>query len=137
MAVYLSDYVMKSGGTTITLRQANCTVKRYMPKNELGLVTGYKDCGTTMKETSSHIEYTNEVRVKDSALSGGIIRSNDKSVAVTCSLPRHADTNINQILAPVTLVNATECKISNRNCLIVWFQNYPNFKLFIVSAYYM
>ncbi len=112
MTVYLNEYTMKSNRTSITLRNSSCTVKRFMPGNVLGLVTSYKDFGTIMKETSTHIEYTNEVLLQENPLPGGITRSNHKSIAVTCSIARHADTNVIQILAPVTTVNATEFKMS-------------------------
>eukprot|EP00794_Sanderia_malayensis_P017962 gene17962-19759_t len=106
MEIYLDPRTVISNLTIATLRNSSCTMKRYLPSNEYGFVTGFKECGTTVVETASHIIYENEVNWR--TVSGGITRSNVKKILFSCSMSRHSDVNVNQFTAPISMVNETD-----------------------------
>ena len=108
MEIYLDPAMTVTNNSLITLRNTSCTVKKYMPNNEYGFVTTYKECGTTMTETASHLLYENEVTWTDKSIAGGITRSGGRKILVSCSLSRFADTNLQQFNAPVTFINSSE-----------------------------
>eukprot|EP00794_Sanderia_malayensis_P012286 gene12286-13551_t len=106
MEIYLDPRTVITNMTTTTLRNSSCFVKRYLPSNEYGFVTGFKECGTTIQETATHITYENEVNF--GRVSGSITRSNLKQILFSCSMPRHSDVNVNQLTVPVSMVNETD-----------------------------
>ena len=91
--IYLDSRIQVSDTSLITLKDSSCTAKRYSPSNEYGLITTFDKCGTTKKETTTHIVYENEATWMFSSSSGGIIRSSGKKIKFSCSFDRYRNSS--------------------------------------------
>ena len=108
MTIYLDNRTATPGkNSRITLKDAACRYKKFMPMNKFGLSTDYNGCGTVLEETPDHIKYKNEIVWLTTSNAGTIIRSH-VGFPFSCSLPRFANTNVNKVLVPVTKVNGSE-----------------------------
>eukprot|EP00795_Rhopilema_esculentum_P000397 gene397-10064_t len=113
MLIYLDSRFQMSNGTVVTLRHSNCTAKKYVPVNRYGLITAFNDCGTTKRETMTHIVYENEVIWTFGGNGGTISRLSGKRISYSCSFSRHADTNNAIIRATTSFLTASEAGYGN------------------------
>ena len=107
MMIYLDPRTQLTNGSSMTLKRSTCIARKYAPSNEYGLITTYDKCGTTKRETSTHIIYENEVNWKFGA-SSGIARSSGKKIQFSCSFERHQDTATVHLDAASSYVTASE-----------------------------
>ena len=87
MVIYLDSRIQVTDTSLITLKDPSCIAK-HSPSNEYQLITTFDKCGTTKKETETHIVYENEVTWMFGSNSGGIIRSSGKKTKISCSFDR-------------------------------------------------
>eukprot|EP00794_Sanderia_malayensis_P015451 gene15451-17034_t len=106
---YVFDENLKfENESLVTLRDPQCHARIFYPQVGYSLDTPYGKCGTTVKETNSHIIYTNEVLFPYFAKAGQVLRTSGKRIKFSCSLPRFAESNTAQIQSSLAMINASE-----------------------------
>ena len=111
MAIYLDNRTQIYNGSSITLNDTSCTAKLYPPNNEYGLITAYDKCGTTRRETLTHIVYENEVTWIFGNASSAVVRATGKKLKFSCSLERSKNTSTTNLEPVKTFITATEGNI--------------------------
>ena len=144
MIIYLDSRIQTSDTSLITLRDASCTAKLYAPSNQYGLSTTYDKCGTTKKETATHILYENEVTWIFGNDTSGVIRHGGKKINFTCSIDRYQNVSFLSLAPTTSFLTGKEGEsfslFSSVNSLVMGFyscnKRYLIF-LFLFNPFYL